>query len=147
MPSASAYRLAAAPAETSLSFSQNLSMFVPSLSWQMFLLNVRWQNSASSTTKRHCKREASAPRPGPPHRQGPPREWSSHIQYGRPKRQTVVFFEFSLCLSRVCLGKMIVFIYKWLNKWRFSHESYPPLIFDRFRPPRPPNCKSQLFLY
>eukprot|EP01046_Picozoa_sp_COSAG06_P008093 COSAG06_NODE_405_length_16132_cov_9.166532_21_plen_104_part_01 len=41
--------------------------------------------------------------------------------------------EFSLCLSRVCLGKMIVFIYKWLNKWRFSHESYPPLIFDRFR--------------
>jgi hypothetical protein len=26
------------------------------------------------------------------------------------------FFEFSLCLSRACLGKMIVFIYKWLKK-------------------------------
>jgi hypothetical protein len=26
------------------------------------------------------------------------------------------FFEFSLCLSRACLGKMIVFIYKWLQK-------------------------------
>jgi hypothetical protein len=31
------------------------------------------------------------------------------------------FFEFSLCLSRACLGKMLVFIYKWLKKWRFSH--------------------------
>ena len=26
-----------------------------------------------------------------------------------------LFFEFSLCLSRACLGKMIVFIYKWLK--------------------------------
>ena len=31
------------------------------------------------------------------------------------------FFEFSLCLSRACLGKMFVFIYKWRKKWRFSH--------------------------
>jgi hypothetical protein len=29
-------------------------------------------------------------------------------------RKTATFFEFSLCLSRACLGKMIVFIYKWL---------------------------------
>jgi hypothetical protein len=28
-------------------------------------------------------------------------------------RKTASFFEFSLCLSRACLGKMIVFIYKW----------------------------------
>jgi hypothetical protein len=26
-----------------------------------------------------------------------------------------IFFEFSLCLSRACLGKMIVLIYKWLK--------------------------------
>ena len=26
-----------------------------------------------------------------------------------------LFFEFSLCLSRACIGKMIVFIYKWLK--------------------------------
>jgi hypothetical protein len=26
-------------------------------------------------------------------------------------------------LSRACLGKMIVFIYKWRKKWRFSHHS------------------------
>jgi hypothetical protein len=26
------------------------------------------------------------------------------------------FFEFSLYLSRACLGKMIVFMYKWLKK-------------------------------
>jgi hypothetical protein len=25
------------------------------------------------------------------------------------------FFEFSLCLSRACLGKMLIFIYKWLK--------------------------------
>jgi hypothetical protein len=30
-------------------------------------------------------------------------------------RKTASFFEFSLCLSRACLGKMIVFIYKWLK--------------------------------
>ena len=28
-------------------------------------------------------------------------------------RETGIFLEFSLCLSRACLGKMIVFIYKW----------------------------------
>jgi hypothetical protein len=27
--------------------------------------------------------------------------------------ETPSFFEFSLCLSRACLGKMIIFIYKW----------------------------------
>jgi hypothetical protein len=26
-----------------------------------------------------------------------------------------IFFQFSLCLSRACLGKIIVFIYKWLK--------------------------------
>jgi hypothetical protein len=30
-------------------------------------------------------------------------------------RKTASFFEFSLCLSRACLGKMIVLIYKWLK--------------------------------
>jgi hypothetical protein len=28
--------------------------------------------------------------------------------------------EFSLCLSRACLGKIIVYIYKWLKKTVFS---------------------------
>jgi hypothetical protein len=38
-------------------------------------------------------------------------------------RKTASFFEVSLCLSRACLGKMIVFIYKWLkNAVRFSQE-------------------------
>jgi hypothetical protein len=32
--------------------------------------------------------------------------------------KTAGVFWFSLCLSRACLGKMIVFIYKWL-KYRF----------------------------
>ena len=30
------------------------------------------------------------------------------------------FFEFSLCLSRACLGRNIAFIYKWLEKTVFS---------------------------
>jgi hypothetical protein len=29
--------------------------------------------------------------------------------------KNAIFFEFSLCLSRACLVKMIAFIYKWLN--------------------------------
>ena len=36
--------------------------------------------------------------------------------------KTPLFFEFSLCLSRACLGKKMHFIYKWLKKWRFSHR-------------------------
>ena len=37
-----------------------------------------------------------------------------------PFYQTTPFsFEFSLYLSRACLGKIMHFIYKWRNKWRF----------------------------
>ena len=32
-----------------------------------------------------------------------------------PGAKNGIFFEFSLCLSRACLGKMFVFIYKWLK--------------------------------
>ena len=35
--------------------------------------------------------------------------------------KTPLFFECSLCLSRACLGKMIIFIYKLLQKGPFSH--------------------------
>jgi hypothetical protein len=31
-------------------------------------------------------------------------------------RENGLFFEFSLCLSRACLGKMMHFIYKWQKK-------------------------------
>jgi len=30
-------------------------------------------------------------------------------------RENGFFCEFSLCLSRACLGKMIIFMYKWLK--------------------------------
>jgi hypothetical protein len=37
--------------------------------------------------------------------------------------KTASFFEFSLCLSRACLGKVFVFIYKWLKNAVFRrHE-------------------------
>jgi hypothetical protein len=41
-------------------------------------------------------------------------------------RKTASFFEFSLCLSRACLGKMIVLIYKWLKNAVF----FPQAVFD-----------------
>jgi hypothetical protein len=34
-------------------------------------------------------------------------------------RKTPLFFEFSLCLSRACLGKMFLFVYKWLKSGVF----------------------------
>jgi hypothetical protein len=37
----------------------------------------------------------------------------------RLPKETPLFFEFSLCLSRACLGKMMHFMYKWRKKWRF----------------------------
>jgi hypothetical protein len=39
--------------------------------------------------------------------------------FSREMRENGTFFEFSLCLSRACLGKMLIFIYKWLKKCRF----------------------------
>jgi hypothetical protein len=41
------------------------------------------------------------------------------------------FFEFSLCLSRACLGKMIVLMYKWLKNAVLHRKS-----FKRHRPKR-----------
>jgi hypothetical protein len=38
-------------------------------------------------------------------------------------RENGTFFEFSLCLSRACLGKIMHFIYKWLKKCRFRTSS------------------------
>jgi hypothetical protein len=32
------------------------------------------------------------------------------------------FFEFSLCLSRACLGKMTIFIHKWRKRTRFPYQ-------------------------
>jgi hypothetical protein len=45
-------------------------------------------------------------------------------------RETASFFEFSLCLSRACLGKTIVFTYKWLRNavpqgiWAYNHAAF-----------------------
>ena len=42
-----------------------------------------------------------------------------------PLRKTPLFSQLSLCLSRACLGKMIVFIYKRRKKWRFRTTELP----------------------
>jgi hypothetical protein len=40
-------------------------------------------------------------------------------QTSTAKQHRLLTFEFSLCLSRACLGNMFVFIYNWLKKDRF----------------------------
>jgi hypothetical protein len=45
-----------------------------------------------------------------------------HLTVSPEVRKTAYFFEFSLCLSRACLGKMIVFIHKWLKNAVFLQE-------------------------
>ena len=63
-------------------------------------------NHHSPNHRRHCAPRLPRPNPG----------------------KTALFFEFSLCLSRACLGKIMHFIYKWLKKCRFlaSHASFQP---------------------
>jgi MFS family permease len=41
-----------------------------------------------------------------------------------------LFLEFSLCLSRACLGKIMHFIYKWLKKCRFLMKPCKPRTHD-----------------
>ena len=44
-----------------------------------------------------------------------------------------IFVEFSLCLSRACLGKIIVFIYKWLKNAVFRRTlPYPGEVYARW---------------
>jgi hypothetical protein len=40
-------------------------------------------------------------------------------EVGQRLRENGTFFEFSLCSSRACLGKIMHFIYKWRKKCRF----------------------------
>jgi hypothetical protein len=40
-----------------------------------------------------------------------------------PCKKTAHFFEFSLCLSRACLGKKMIFSLKWSHKTRFPYVS------------------------
>jgi hypothetical protein len=50
-------------------------------------------------------------------------------------RENGTFFEFSLFSSRACLGKMLIFIYKWLEKCRFltfsREEIHESIFFKR----------------
>jgi len=45
-------------------------------------------------------------------------------------------FEFSLCLSRACLGKIIVLLCKWRKKWRFRTDHPPTPFFPMLASPR-----------
>ena len=42
---------------------------------------------------------------------------------GHDVGKTASLFEFSLCLSRPCLGKMVVFMYKWLENAVFFRRA------------------------
>ena len=45
------------------------------------------------------------------------------IKRARRLSENTCLFEFSLCLSRACFGKMIVFMYKWLKRRVFRTGS------------------------
>ena len=49
----------------------------------------------------------------------------AHAANQLPLRKRYSFFEFSICLSRACLGKIIVFILKVAQKTRFFTSSAP----------------------
>jgi hypothetical protein len=53
------------------------------------------------------------------------------------KNASSFFSEFSLCLSRACLGNTITFIYKWLKRGVFSHRSST----SSLRPPSYTSCR------
>ena len=49
-------------------------------------------------------------------------------------RQRHSFFEFSVCLFRACLGKLMHVAYKWRKKWRFFTGSVVELRPDELLP-------------
>jgi hypothetical protein len=57
--------------------------------------------------------------------------------------ETPSFVEFSLCLSRACLGKMFVFTYKWLHGVRRTH-AWHARMQQSFRSFKVPSSLSRL---
>ena len=51
-------------------------------------------------------------------------EQAAEFSVGGNLCETPLVFEFSVCLSRACLGKIMHLIYKWRKKWRFSHRRW-----------------------
>jgi hypothetical protein len=63
-------------------------------------------------------------------------------------RESGTSFEFSLCLSRACLGKIMHFIYKWRKKCRFLtvvRMSLPAVSFALHKTPFPLNFSDVCF--
>ena len=73
----------------------------PVLTNTRFLVVMKWRNKRRSP---HQRRVRWRPRRG------------AVSTTGSCRKQ--LFFAFSLCLSRACLGKMMHFIYKWRKKWK-----------------------------
>ena len=93
-------------------------MFVRSVSWQKDGFSIKWRKRYAFPYQHlegiGCRRR--------------------HVQCNRKRRppeKTIVFFEFSLCLSRAWLGEMIALIYKLLKTTVFvarSRSSGPDVI-------------------
>jgi hypothetical protein len=49
--------------------------------------------------------------------------WGPAVVSAEACKKTVSFCEFSLCLPRACLGKIIILMYKWLKKTVFSYRA------------------------
>jgi hypothetical protein len=68
---------------------------------------------------------ASCPSSSGPSTRSPRGPDAAMLSHRTPKETTQVF-EFSLCLSRACLGKTIVFMYKWRKIYAFLYRRVVP---------------------
>jgi hypothetical protein len=94
-------------------------MFVPTLSWQSIWFRQQPKSEQGRRKRKKRKKERFAALVWCCAAAGPfvsaPTCYDGGSSVSRAVRKTASFFEFSLCLSRACLGKMIIYIYKWLK--------------------------------
>ena len=99
--------------------SQRFLLFVPSLSWQKDRVYVKRAQKSSQNRARFFR-----------YLRG---RTGCHRSLGAYPAKNATLFEFSLCLSRACLGKPRLLYKKWTKVARFSHrrEGEVALVRDR----------------
>jgi hypothetical protein len=147
-------------------------MFVPSLSWQMIIFSIKWRKRRGFSRQNPLQQAACgtsqtmmAARPPPDDRQTTEpscalrsapccqliRPHSSAPAHALPAKNASPF-ECSLCLSRACLGKVIICSIEWLQKMRFfapptghpGTAAHACLSSPAAAPPSSPPTKAQL---
>ena len=74
--------------------------------------------------RRSIRARSSYPAEGLKRTRPPPLRSLASPRPESPDKKTPVFCEFSLCLSRACLGKEIAFMHKWLSNTVFAYREH-----------------------